>query len=569
MPNESLVIRGGLVFDGTGAAPVARDVLVTDGVISVVEEQIGDVDAREIRADGCWVLPGFIDPHTHLDAQLFWDPSGQPSVLHGVTTVITGNCGFGIAPCGDGAEEYLLRCLEAVEEIPYESTRQAVPFGWSDFSSYLDALGDLDLGVNVAALVPHSPLRHSVMGERAWTEPATPDDLAAMKQQLTAALAAGAVGFATSRGPNHVDGSGQPVPSRLADDDELRALVEACADRIWQINIQSKADPTGDASLAEVAKYVSWSEEFGADFSWTPLLITPGDTVVWRRLVDQASEFEQRGGRRVLPQVSPLPLVSSIEFSGRSFAESITGWSPAVRRLDGLDAAQRLELIADESFRRVLRDTPEDCGAMLSPCFDRWVLAASSTRPELVGKSLREVGDALQTHPIDAFCDLAISDRLETVVQVPLVNLEPGQVAEAVGASSTLIGLGDAGAHVSSITNYTYPTFLLASAARGELAMSTEQAVHELTGKPAALFGLEDRGVIAPSAPADLVVVDPERVALQPSRRVVDLPGGSARLLQEAQGYRAVIVGGVVVVDDDKPVGVKAGRVLRRASAVQ
>ncbi|MFT7473808.1 MAG: N-acyl-D-amino-acid deacylase [Verrucomicrobiales bacterium] len=562
MPNPDLIIRNGTVVDGTGGPTRIADVVIRDGMVSEITESASTVATREIDAEGAWVTPGFIDPHTHLDAQLFWDPTGRPSVQHGVTTVVTGNCGFGIAPCGNGAEEYLLRCLEAVEEIPFASTTIGVPFGWSDFTSYLDALDNLDLGVNVAAMVPHSPLRHSVMGDRAWSQEATNDDVTQMSALLRQALASGAVGFASSRGPNHVDGDGRPVPSRLANDAELRALVAETTGKVWQINIKSKGDPTAAQSLAEVAEYAAWSDEFGVDLSWTPLLVLPGDTVAWRRLVDQAADLSSTGAR-VVPQVSPLPLVASIDLSGRSLAESVTGWETAMRQLNGLGQVDRIAVLADESFRQLLRDAREDPHAMLAPNYDRWRLVASTTRPELVGQSMRQVGVALGLPPTDALCDLAIADELATVVQVPLVNLDAAEVVAAVSADSTLIGLGDAGAHVASITNYTYPTFLLAEAAAGNGMLPIEQVVREMTSRPAELFGLTGRGVLTEGAAADVVVVDPHTVALGPSRRVNDLPGGHARLLQEAVGYRSVIVGGVEVVVDDQPVEVAAGRVLR------
>lgn len=562
MANPDLIIRNGTVVDGTGGPTRIADVVIRDGLVSEITERASAPATKEIDADGAWVTPGFIDPHTHLDAQLFWDPTGRPSVQHGVTTVVTGNCGFGIAPCANGAEEYLLRCLEAVEEIPYESTREGVPFGWSNFGSYLDALDSLELGVNVAALVPHSPLRHSVMGERASSEEATDADVERMAALLRDALACGAVGFSTSRGPNHVDGDGRPVPSRLATDAELRALVAATTGKVWQINIRSKGDPTANESLAEVAEYAAWSDEFGVDLSWTPLLVTPGDTVAWRRLADQAADLSAAGAR-VVPQVSPLPLVSSIDLSVRSMAESVTGWETAMRRLNGLAPIDRIAVLHDESFRQVLRAAPEDPRAMLAPNYDRWRLAASATRPDLVGRSMRQVGEALGLPPTDALCDLAIADELATVVQVPLVNLDAAEVGAAVRAGSTLIGLGDAGAHVASITNYTYPTFLLAEVAAGNGVLPVEDVVREMTSRPAELFGLTDRGVLTEGAAADIVVVDPNEVALRPGRRVNDLPGGHARMLQEADGYRSVIVGGVEVVADDEPVGVAAGRVLR------
>src|SRR5919106_2814210 len=222
-------LRGGTLVDGTGAPRRRADVGVKDGVVVEIGEKLDDHSAeREIDASGCIVTPGFVDPHTHLDAQLCWDPSGSPSSLHGVTTVVMGLCGFGVAPCREGGGEYLLRSLEMVEEIPFESTSLGVPFTWRTWPEFMAHLRSRPLGVHVYGFVPHSALRYYVMGERARSEPATADDRAALVAELRRSLAAGALGFATSRGPNHNDAYGEPVPSRRADDAELRALVGAC-----------------------------------------------------------------------------------------------------------------------------------------------------------------------------------------------------------------------------------------------------------------------------------------------------------------------------------------------------
>lgn len=561
-----VVVRAGLLVDGTGAAPRPADLVLDHGAVAEITALgAAATGGSEIDAEGCWVTPGFIDPHTHLDAQLFWDPTGNPSVHHGVTTVITGNCGFGVAPCGDDAETFLLRCLEAVEEIPFASTVEGVPFGWHSFSSYLDALDALPLGVNVAAMVPHSPLRHAVMGERARDGLATDDDLWRMAAELDEALAAGALGFATSRGPNHVDGDGRPVPSRFADDRELQALVERCRGRVWQINLGSKGDRTGEASRAEIGTYAAWSAQAGADLSWTPLLIGAGDTVVWRSLVDHSRRLANDLGVAVLPQVSPTPLVSTIDFSGRSLAESIRGWEVAVRRLDGLSVEERCGVLADSSFRDVLRAAPEDPGSMLAPAYARWRVQVSPRHPQVVGRTLAEIAAQDGRHPVDVLCDLAVADRLETVVEVPLANTDSDEVAEAVVEAGVMVGLGDAGAHVASITNFAYPTFLLRDAVLERGSMSIVDAVERLCSVPGRLFGLGDRGRLTVGAPADVNVIDPDTLALGAVERRNDLPGGAGRLFRGARGMRAVIVGGAPVLLDDTPVPTASGRVLRRS----
>ena len=233
------VIRGGTVVDGTGAPARAADVGIRDGVVAEVGAAL-DRGREELDATGCIVTPGFVDPHTHLDAQLCWDAAASPSTLHGVTSVVLGIRGFGIAPCHDGDGEYLLRSLEAVEEIPYASASLGVGFEWTTWGEFMQHLTGRELGVNAAGMVPHSALRYFVMGERAGSQPASEDERDAMAGELRRAIADGALGFATSRGPNHTDGNGDPVPSRAADDDEPRALVQECRGRVWQINVATK-----------------------------------------------------------------------------------------------------------------------------------------------------------------------------------------------------------------------------------------------------------------------------------------------------------------------------------------
>ena len=555
-------IVNGEVFDGSGGPGRPLDIGIADGRIVLVSGR-GELPdaAQQIDATGRIVTPGFVDPHTHMDAQLWWEPSGSPSVLHGVTSVVMSSCGFGVAPHAAGMDDYVLQSLESVEEIPFRSTRLALPMSWRSWGDFFQAVGELPLGVNVAAFVPHSALRVGVLGERGLAPDLEPAEIDQLVEALENALADGAVGISTSRGPNHTDATGGPVPSRFASDVELERLVAACSGRLWQINIQAKGttDAVGRAAaFAELATYADWSERHDAVATWTPLVVAPGDDVAWRALL----EFSKTRGERLLPQVAAQPISSTIGFDGPSFAGMIDGWAGAFAGFGSLDAAGRTDRVRSAAFRDALRSAPEDCSRITSPCYSRWHLVASPSAPDAVGLTLNELGDRAGTHPIDALVDLALADDLATVVGAPLSNLDDDAVRVLVTDPSTLIGLGDAGAHIKSITNYTYPTYVLGRLVRDRQWMSVGEAVRQLTAQPAEAVGIVDRGTIAEGAWADLCVIDLDRLEADPSRLVNDIPGDSARLHSGATGFTAVMVNGEVVVDHDQPTGRAAGRLL-------
>jgi N-acyl-D-amino-acid deacylase len=557
-----VVIRNGTVVDGTGASERQADVLLADGRITAVLAPGSAVppDAEVVDAAGCIVTPGFIDPHTHFDAQLFWDGAATPSAYHGVTSVVIGNCGFGVAPVPAGAEEYVLRSLESVEEIPYASTRAGVQFSWSTWPEYFAALGLLELGVNVAGYVPHSLLRAAAMAGPA-------EDLVEREAaMLNAALEAGAVGLSSSRGRNHLDAHGEPMPSRLAGDAEFARLVGVVDDRVWQVNVEAKGagDAPGAALLtAEVDRYVAMTAPAGR-LSWTPFVVQPGDDIGWRAILEHNHQVNDAGGGcMVAPQVSVQPMSGGIIFTGPSTAGMIEGWAHAWAGYPGLTPAEKLARLADESFRSVLRSAPADCRRMMAPCYDRWAVSVSPSRPGVSGLTLTQLGDLDRKHPVDAMLDLALSDRLETRITVPFVNVDEPAVLELVADPTTLVGLGDAGAHVNSITNFTYPTYLLAAIVRdlGRIPLAT--AVRELTGRAAEVMGIRDRGAIRAGYRADVCVIDLSKLAVDAVEVRADLPAGATRLVQRATGYRAVFVNGEVVVRDDELTGTRPGELIR------
>ncbi len=548
-----LAVIGGTVVDGTGGPPRGADVGIVDGAIRRVAPpgRLGEARAT-VDASGRIVVPGFVDPHTHMDAQLWWDPSGKPSVLHGVTTVVIGSCGFGVAPLRPGTEEYVLRSLEAVEEIPYAATRVGVPMSWRTWGEFFAGLGRLPLGVNVAGFVPHSALRIAVPG--AGTD--------RMVAELREAVEEGAVGLSSSRGTNHTDARGQPVPSRSASDEELEALLSACNGRAWQINIRAKGDATDEGlrrALDELDGYAGMSRRAGARLTWTPLVAGPGDRRVWRELLD----FSLSCGDVMTPQTCAQAIHSAISFDGPSYAAMVDGWAPAFAGYGDLSHTARRCLLADEGFRSALRAVPQDCSRVTAPCFDRWRVAVSPTNPAAVGAAVSELAAGLGVHPVDAMLDLTLADDLATVIEAPLSNLDDDSVRTLVASAGTLLGIGDAGAHVRSITNYSYPTHVLGELVGRRGWLGLPEAVHKLTGQPAHLLGLPRRGLVAEGFAADLCVIDMARLAAGPARLVADLPGGARRLHRDATGYDAVVVNGSVTVSGDRLTGARRGRLVR------
>ncbi|MET0781148.1 MAG: amidohydrolase family protein [Microbacterium sp.] len=563
---HQLVIRNGTIVDGTGSPPYPGDLAVDAGRITAIGRVDGD-GAEEIDATGLVVTPGFVDPHTHLDAQLCWDPDATPSSLHGVTTVLMGMCGFGIAPCADGGGDYLLQSLERVEEIPFESSSLGVPFAWSTWPEYLTYLESQPLAVNFGGMVPHSALRCFVMGDRARQGPATAEERRQLAQELRRSLDGGALGFATSRGTNHYDAFGAPVPSRFADDAELRELVMECSGRPWQINLATKVAPEAAPMLDEVDVYAAWTEEAGARLTWSPFFAEPTEEV-WREVLDHHHALNHKVV--VKPQVSPGPFTTTLRFDGDKIA-GVTGWKSVMTGFASLDRPARIQRLMDPHVREMLRQAPDAYANMplaerprfgVPPSYDAWMII-DTARPELLGLTLVEAAERSGVAPSDLLCDLAVADDLQIEVQVPIVNGNWRAAAVLSADEDTLIGLGDSGAHVSTVTNYVYPTDLLARLVRDEQLFTLEAAVQRITSDPARFFGVPGRGELRVGYYADLCVINLPRLGVGRLEVRRDLPGGAPRLFRDAQGYAAVVVNGEVTIRDDNFTGARSGRAVR------
>jgi len=556
-----LVIRGALLCDGSGREAAPGDLAVTGGRIAAVG-RVAERGARELDGAGLALAPGFIDVHTHYDCQLFWDPQASPSPWHGVTTVVMGNCGFTIAPCREADRETLMQLLLFVEGMPIETLRAGIAWAWEDFAGYLGALERLGVGPNVAAFIGHSAVRYRVMGRAAVERAATPEECAAMAALVREGMAAGAIGWSTSLSPTHFFGDGTPAPSRLADEAELLALARALADLergVIEIAPRTTIGPPADKA-EEQRSFAGLARASGKVVSWAPLLDNPFAPGSAQQIIAEAAELQARGVQ-VVPQVGCRPLEVRFDFTEPAFyLEQNPFWRPIMAK----SRDERRRLFADAEFRAELgRQT--GFVAALAQGWDRLVLrlAASEGVRRWQDRSVAEIAAAEGRAPLDVFCDLVLEDDLATQWGVVLMNYDERAVAELIRHPAGLLALSDAGAHVDTLCDQGFTTYLLGHWVRDLGALPLEQAVRLVTAVPAERYGLHGRGRLAPGYAADLVLFDPARVAMRPTEMVYDLPRGQRRLLQRAEGIVDVLVNGTPVVADGAPTGRRPGRVLR------
>ena len=556
-----LVIRGALLCDGSGREAARGDLAVSGGRIAAVG-RVAERGAREIDGAGLALAPGFIDVHTHYDCQLFWDPQASPSPWHGVTTVVMGNCGFTIAPCREADRETLMQLLLFVEGMPIETLRAGIGWAWEDFAGYLGALERGGVGPNVAAFIGHSAVRYRVMGRAAVERAATAEESAEMAALVREGMAAGAIGWSTSLSPTHFFGDGTPAPSRLADEAELLALARALADLergVIEVAPRTTIGPPADKA-EEQRFFAELARASGKVVSWAPLLDNPFAPGSARKIIEESAEL-QAGGVQVVPQVGCRPLEVRFDFTEPAFyLEQNPFWRPLMAK----SRDERRRLFAEAEFRAELgRQT--GFVAALAQGWDWLVLrlAASEGVRRWQDRSVAEIAAAEGRAPLDAFCDLVLEDDLATQWGAVLMNHDERAVAELIRHPAGLLALSDAGAHVDTLCDQGFTTYLLGHWVRELRALALEEAVRLVTSVPAERYGLHGRGRLAPGCAADLVLFDPARVAMRPTEMVYDLPRGQRRLLQRAEGIVDVFVNGVPVVADGAPAGSRPGRVLR------
>ena len=544
-------ISGGTVVDGTGSPGRRADVLLDGDRIVAVEEELGDVEVdRTLDATGCIVSPGFIDIHTHYDAQVFWDPSLTPSSFHGVTTVIAGNCGFSIAPTRPEHRDLIARTLENVEDMDVDALTVGVPWDFVTFPEYLEAVGRLPLSLNFGAYIGHTALRLFVMGDAAYERAATDDELARMVEVLEDAMERGAAGFATSAAPTHRGVDGKPVPSRFADRRELEALFGAVGRSGRGVVEVTPGEtlPLPDIYDLQIAA--------GVPFTVTALLASAAGT---HRAFAELNRAGWARGASVWPQVSPRPLRFSM-----SMAEPFTfNVNPAFGELMGRTLEERRAAYADPQWRRDVLEAWSQ-GTFMVPRWDTFEVTEHPVDPSIEGSGVEELARARGSAPFDLLMDLALEDpELRSRVSCVVANDDVDEVAFLLTEEHVALGLSDAGAHVGQLCDAPQATDLLGNWVRGRGTMTVEEAVRRLTSAQAELFGLRDRGVLRPGAFADIVVFDPSTVAPGPIRRLRDFPAGSERLTADApEGVRHVLVNGQPIRVDERQVDGAAPGVL-------
>src|SRR5438034_1271233 len=549
-----VLVRGGMVVDGTGSPARRGDVGIRRGRIAALGTVQGTA-ARVIDADGAVVAPGFVDIHTHYDLQVFWDRMLTISPWHGVTSVVMGNCGFGVAPTRPAHRDLVLRTLESVEGMSLEALHAGVGTDWpfESFGEFLSAIEQRGTAINVGALVGHTPVRLYVMGEEATEREATGDEIAAMCGLVAEALRAGAVGFATSKSPTHVGWEGRPVPSRVAAWEEIEALAGCLAEggNVMQATL-------GPGLFLD--EFAAIQQRTGRPVSWTALLGGMLGPDGHRAVLEQSAALQARGVR-VIPQVSCRPLMVEFNLEAPFPLEPMSVMRPVSRA----DAAGRRAIYADAGFRRSLREKID--GGRLAEAFRSMQITEHPAGPSLAERRLAEVAAERGVHPVDLALDLSLASGLATRFRLAVLNTDEAVVAELLTHPATMIELSDAGAHASQLCDACAPTDLLGRWVREKRVLSLEEGVRRLTSEPAEVFGIADRGRLAVGLAADLTVFDPATVGCGPLRRVRDFPAGADRLVSDARGIRAVVVNGVVIREDGRdalaPDAPLPGRVLR------
>jgi N-acyl-D-aspartate/D-glutamate deacylase len=559
-----VVIRGGSVVDGTGAPARRADVGIRgDRIVSI--GAISDDAATVIDATGKVVTPGFVDVHTHFDAQVFWDGALTPSPLHGVTTAFAGNCGFTIAPLSDDAAdgEYLMRMLARVEGMPLESLREGVPWNWKSTADYFDAI-EGNLGINAGFMVGHSAIRRVVMGEAATDGPASGDQLDAMRRLLREGLDAGALGFSSSWARTHNDADGRMVPSRYATHDEV---VQLC-------RVLSEYDGTSLEFIPMVGpRFESWAVDLMADMSvaaqrqlnWNVMNVSAANlTDCLAKL--EASDVARAKGGKVVALTVPMNFGVRLSFRSGFVLDAMPEWESVML----LPLDEKLRVFRDPAARARLNElaqSPSNPLQTLANWGSKVIFDVVAPENEQYrGKLVADIAADQGRDPWDVLCDIALADELNTSFgSVPMPETDDDWRArlQVWRDRRAVIGASDAGAHLDLLASFNYATELLGKAVRQHKLLPLEEAVHLITDVQARLYGLVDRGRVAEGWYADLVVLDPNTVGSHDVAMRFDVPGGAGRLYAEADGIDHVLVNGTAIVRDGELTDARSGTLLR------
>ena len=554
---DDLIIKNGTLIDGTGAARRRGDVAIKDGLIAAVGDVEGAAD-RVIDASDLIVSPGFIDPHTHYDAQICWDGEVTPSAWHGVTSVVMGNCGVGIAPCLPGAREIAMRDLVNVEAIPFDVLEQGITWDWESFPEYLDAAEARGSALNLGFLAPLTPFRHYVMGEESMERSATPEETAKIKALLHEAMAAGAFGFSSTILNQHLGFGGRPLACRNASPEELTAyanVLKECGKGAIEIALTRQVAVLEEEQCETLDLLL---EQSGRPVTFIALFDRDDISEAVRNTLALAAPQIAKGAR---PQTSPLPLTREIDMrSPFSFA----GF-PAWKRVfsDTSKEAQRA-VYGDTAFRDAFREDLKNPLAFGD--WDRIVLheARNPDLKKFEGLSVTKIAEAQGKDGVDAFLDVTLADDLQCEFTMSSYNTRVDRVKEILANRDVLIGLGDAGAHVDMMCDAGYPTYTLGTWVREREIMTLEEGVRRMTSDPADFFGIANRGRLATGMAADVTVFDAETIGSgNRGVRRHDLPGGGKRMVMPSQGVEMTVVNGEVTWADGAVQDARAGQVLR------
>lgn len=556
-----LVVRNGMIVDGSGLPRYRGDVGVKDGRIV----EIGRIDAaadQTLDAEGHVVAPGFIDGHTHMDAQIFWDPIGTSSCFQGVTSVVMGNCGFTLAPCRESEADLVFRNLERAEDISRAAMLAGIKWRWETFPQFLDVLDTLPKGINYAGYVGHCALRTYVMGQRAFTDEASEDDLARMVHEVKQAIAAGAFGFSTTRSVNHQTSDDKPVASRVATWREFETLVKAMGAGVVEV----AGEPTG-ADSEKARKYYDGLCDLTVatgrpiTFGLFNRRRAPG---AWRTTFDIMERAAQRGGR-MFAQVHSRALNVLLSFETHLPFDKWEVW----REMRAKPLAEQKKALLDPEMRRRLVEIaskpyegPVVRGTEPRPPEWDWVFALESMQGP--HRSMAELARQRNTHPVDLMIDMALERDMKFFMMQPVANENQTEALELMKHPRSVVTFSDSGAHVSQIMDASLQTHLLSHWVRDKQAFTLEEAVKLITCDIATQFGFHDRGLLREGMAADIVVFDPATVGPRMPEVVCDLPAGAKRLRQKADGMRATIVNGGIVLRDNEPTGNLPGTLLRK-----
>ena len=552
-----VLIKNGTLIDGTGSPARHGSIAIANGQIV----EVGDIDSgatQIIDADGAVVAPGFIDPHTHYDAQICWDGAVTPSSWHGVTSVVVGNCGVGIAPCRPESRDIAMHDLVNVEAIPYDVLEEGITWDWETFPEYMNAAERRAPTLNLAFLAPLTPFRHYVMGTESLERAATPEETRDIQALLGEAMDVGAFGFSSTILNQHLGFQGRPLACRNASRDELKAYANV-------LKVRGK----GAIEIALTRQIGVLEEEqcelldFLLDHSGRPvtfIALFDRDDIseAVRDTLRRAAPMIKKGAR---PQTSPLPLTREINMRSPFSFAAFPSWK---RLFENTSKQAQIAVYKDRAFRDQFREELKN--PLTFGNWERITLheAQSDSLKSLEGLTVAEMARAQGKDAVDTFLDTAIADDLSCEFTMASFNTRVDRVAELLNDPSILIGLGDGGAHVDMLCDCGYPTYLLGTWVRERGVLSIEQAVRRLTSDPADFFGISDRGRLHPGLAADIVIFDPETVGSgNRGERRYDLPGGGKRMVMPSQGVQYTLVNGDVVYADGQIVGSGSGRILR------